>query len=227
MPIRRRKRAAKTGRRRRKQKMSIERKFPLVIPDKMVVRLPYIDNRTINAPVGGVPGEHQYRLLSIFDPDLGGVGGQPAGHDQWSNFYQQYTVIGARVEAQMVPSSVIVPGQALYFGMTWYPGTSVITSLQRLIMDKNSMHQLVGSANAYTPRKLIKNFSMKEFYGATNSGDLNQRATTFGSNPSSANYTLQVFVGAHDQSSDLDSVAVSIKIEYLVLLTKPLNLLAS
>ena len=51
-----------------------------------------------NGAVGVCGSEKVYRLNSLFDPDLSGVGHQPYGYDQLMAIYQRYKVIYCDVE---------------------------------------------------------------------------------------------------------------------------------
>lgn len=64
------------------------------IPDIKRMRLTYRD--LITDTCSGSQTEYVYRLNSCFDPDLTGVGGQPAGFDQWKVMYGYYRVVAVR-----------------------------------------------------------------------------------------------------------------------------------
>lgn len=84
--------------RRRKFGPTITALKAAVVPDRLIVRLPYVNYANLNG-AAGVPLDVQFRLNSIYDPEVSvGVGqSQPLGADQWSAFYNRYRVIGANV----------------------------------------------------------------------------------------------------------------------------------
>lgn len=69
-----------------------------VVPDRLIVRLPYVQQASI-AQAAGVPADLQFRLNSIWDPEVAvGLGqSKPLGVNQWTAFYNRYRVIGVNV----------------------------------------------------------------------------------------------------------------------------------
>lgn len=63
-----------------------------VRPDRLLVRLPYQDSFILNSLTAGVCVNQVMNMNSIFDPDRTGIGHQPLGYNQWSNFYRKYKV---------------------------------------------------------------------------------------------------------------------------------------
>lgn len=96
---------SKVGGRRYKKRVYRKRRGPTVpalkaavVPDRLIVRLPYVNQSSITA-AAGIPLDTQFRLNSIYDPEVAVAVGQsqPLGTDQWSQFYNRYRVIGVNV----------------------------------------------------------------------------------------------------------------------------------
>jgi hypothetical protein len=66
------------------------------MPDRFYTSLNYNQLNAITTAGVGVPSLQSFRMNSIFDPDLTGVGHQPLGHDEFTPFYTKYTVTGIR-----------------------------------------------------------------------------------------------------------------------------------
>jgi hypothetical protein len=82
--------------------------MPNGFPPEMDVKMRYVDAfaLVISSGVGGV---YQYRLNSIFDPDLTGTGHQPYTRDTWAAVYQTYTVTKCSYKvsaASTVPTTI-------------------------------------------------------------------------------------------------------------------------
>lgn len=92
-PFRRTLRRFRRSFRRKGRGPAVSRQRGLVISDRQVVHLKYVDTRNF-APALTF-AERQYNLNSCFDPDRTGVGSQPVGWDQWTNFYGRYRVFAA------------------------------------------------------------------------------------------------------------------------------------
>lgn len=58
---------------------------------KLITTLRYCDTKTISP--GASSAVHTFRLNSIYDPDLSGIGHKPAYTDQWNGLYTKYRVL--------------------------------------------------------------------------------------------------------------------------------------
>lgn len=63
------------------------------MPRTLSVRMKYCDAFPVNLPALGLLTVQQFRLNSIFDPDLTNIGHQPYYRDQLSAFYSTYKVL--------------------------------------------------------------------------------------------------------------------------------------
>lgn len=96
-----RRRRATTKRPNRRGQTSITTVRGSVMPDKMIVKLPYIDYQKINAAGGqATPNYFQktYSLNALYDPEPGALNTYPLGYDEWSQLYQRYRVFAASYE---------------------------------------------------------------------------------------------------------------------------------
>jgi len=62
-------------------------------PQRYITTCKYSENITVPGPGGGGLAQYNYRLNSIFDPNLSGIGYQPYGHDTLATLYNRYRVI--------------------------------------------------------------------------------------------------------------------------------------
>ncbi len=101
----RRKRRFQTKRKRGKinQSPAIINTHSTLGPDAIMVKLPYYQDFTDSTGTFAI--SQQFRMNSLFDPDLTGGGHQPMGFDQWAGLYQSYTVLGAMVSINAVNTS--------------------------------------------------------------------------------------------------------------------------
>ncbi len=91
------------SRKARKGMKTVPRPLP-ALPRSLVVRLPYTIQQTLTEGTAGVGTSYVYRLNSLFDPNETGVGTQPVGYDQWSNFFNRSVVFKADVDVTFVNS---------------------------------------------------------------------------------------------------------------------------
>ena len=87
-------RRGRRGRRGSKRRATISRSVTSVASERYLTKLNYSELFAITYAGFGTPGIYQFRVNSIFDPNLTGVGHQPLGHDQLGLIYQRYRVRG-------------------------------------------------------------------------------------------------------------------------------------
>ena len=101
--------------------------------DEIVVKMPYVDtfNTFVALPAGALTGFQQYKINSIWDPDLTGVGHQPLGRDTWSAIYNYYKVLEATITVEIFDlthnTDTVVPGSG-QSSPTYYGGMLDITA---------------------------------------------------------------------------------------------------
>lgn len=73
------------------------------VPDRMILRMKYVDNIVLSG-LGGA--SRVFRMNSIYDPDTSALNGhQPLGYDQWAYFYNKYRVYKAVVTIRCANTS--------------------------------------------------------------------------------------------------------------------------
>lgn len=192
------------------------------VPKRMVAKLRYCDNLQLN-PTTGSLAVHRFCANGIYDPDQSGVGHQPMGHDQWSAFYERYTVIGSKMTATF--SNQASGGTAnTICGIAITENSSFTPSLTELRERGNTAWTYVGSAGSGDAIKQVsKACSPKRWKGVKNlltEEDYSGLCTT--SNPSEQLH-YQVFVAAQDSAIDPAVHDVSIMIEYTVVYHTPIQ----
>lgn len=74
-----------------------------LVPDRMLLKMSYKDNINLAGVSPNAWAYHQFRMNSIYDPDMAVTDGhQPLGHDQWNVFYYKYRVYKAVINVQFV-----------------------------------------------------------------------------------------------------------------------------
>ena len=70
-------------------------------PPEMVVKMPYYFSTNYSQAPGIIATGNQFKVNSIYDPDLTGIGHQPLGRDTWAGIYDYYKVLETRVHVTM------------------------------------------------------------------------------------------------------------------------------
>jgi len=61
----------------------------------------YVQSNVLNAATGSL-GIYQFRVNSLFDPDLTGTGHQPYGFDQFKTYYATYLVVKSQITVECI-----------------------------------------------------------------------------------------------------------------------------
>lgn len=159
----------------------------------------------------GVVALHQFRLNSLFDPDLTGVGTQPVGFDQYAALYEKYRVYEASYKVSFYNGQT----RPLIVGCQTCDDASTTTDLERLIQNGQCEWGILtptgGSADLVT---LTGTVDLAAAQGQTKaqfwSDDVNEALMS--ANPTEA-YTLNVFA-ADINISDPAGIVCYIEIRY-------------
>jgi len=73
-----------------------------LLQHKVRTALVYADTKTLGSSSGQT--HHTFSLNSIADPDIDGVGHQPAFHDKWATLYTNYRVIKTTFHIRFMPN---------------------------------------------------------------------------------------------------------------------------
>lgn len=77
--------------------MKLYNQVPKVVPNEIIVRLPYHYHNSYDTPAG-ITGI-QYKVNSIYDPDFTNISGnyQPLGRDTWASIFNYYKVLETKI----------------------------------------------------------------------------------------------------------------------------------
>ena len=130
--------------------------------DEVVVKMTYVDTvGTFYAIPTGTSGIYQYKINSIWDPDLTAIGGQPLGRDTWASIYNYYKVLEANVHVELVDLThntvTAVPGDGTssptYYGgmldITANPPTGKRAWMEAATVNVNSRQQVFSTPQCY------------------------------------------------------------------------------
>lgn len=128
-------------------------------PDFMPLRFKY--TAFIQSVSIGNEGLYKFRLNSLFDPDLTGTGGQPAGFDQWKLLYSEYRVMAVDVDIRAHTQTA--GNSALVVLVPTYD-----TSFSDGAQDAASMRRAVSAfATQQEPARLRATYRMSDLLGFT------------------------------------------------------------
>lgn len=160
------KRAAKKAKQYRRRKYgkgpTIQALKSVVVPDRLIVRLPYVNQANI-VGAAGVPIDTQFRLNSIYDPEVAVAVGQsqPLGTDQWSAFYNRYRVIGVNVFLMARNTN----NDAAYVGMCANNDTGALISESGYEQSRTRLKMVGGATGGHDICVMKRYFNLANLTG--------------------------------------------------------------
>lgn len=143
------------------------RSIAQAFPTKKRVTLSYVEyfSQTPN-PAGGATGV-TFRLNCPYDPNQSGLGHQAMGWDQWSQFYNRYTVISAKIVYQAASidtaNKANLHGIVIHNPVTGLPSTTDIIALSE---DDDGVHGYVPADG--TSSVLSRSVDIAKYFAITN-----------------------------------------------------------
>ena len=149
--------------------------------NRQIVKLRYSEDVNLTASVS--LNSYDFRANSIYDPNLTGTGHQPLGHDQWSNFYDHYCVLGAKITVKMFHTNN-TNTDSVFYSLALQDTSNTMTSQSMIREQPRTSWTMVSPPSAGQSQKtLTKKFSAKKFFGAKSVITWDKLSATFGSNP--------------------------------------------
>ena len=161
-------------------KSSISRRLPSGMPETFLTHLNYSTNWNLSS-AAGLMSLYQFNLNSIYDPDKTAVGHQPLWHDLFTSIYENYRVLGCKIEAKMISRGKCVN---VVFDPT--DETATYSSMNLVNEQKNTRQLLIAGTNPVIYRKYypinkvlsvpMRNYMTDDVYNVTNGGNPLQNA---------------------------------------------------
>lgn len=219
----------KTRRRRYKRGVNQVVSYKSPVPFSFKTKMKFAYTVRLN-PGATAPGFATISANGIYQPLPSGATHQPLGFDQLMALYDHYHVLGSRVTAEFVPGDRGTDGLggekgAAIVGIQLADSATPITTFDNCREQTNSISSVVvGDGNGY--RKLMKNYSGKQFHNVQNVKDNDDLRGSLTSNPSEQAY-FHIWARPTVSGSDPGTVDVVILMEYIVLFTEQISLAQS
>lgn len=211
--------AKKRSRKTNKNRKASLYRNPTVVPDSKIVRHRYVDYVTLDTS-SGTSDRNIYRANSMFDPNQTGIGSQPLGFDQWSVFYDHYTVLGSKCTAQFLSSSGSGVTGTSIVGVILTDNSLSLPTPTAIMEQNNSNWKVMTALTAQQKATVSSYYSPKKFFGLTDIGD--NRAligASTNANPVEDAY-FSVYTAAINGVADSALVSVIVTIEFTVMYTE-------
>ncbi len=177
----------------------------------------YTQNILLSVGVAGLTGAEQvFRLNSLFDPDLSGVGHQPYGFDQVAAFYKHYRVEKATIEVTVYNATT--NRMFLFWTVANPDNTKVLTEISPDFIGEmpNADYVICSPDSGQAQTNIRRTFDMAEMAGLTSEQyrtktDLDYSANVGGS---PTRPIVIRFATASGDLTDPQSIKIYIKITY-------------
>lgn len=212
------------ARRKPKASTALQSMHSLPFPRRKLFRTRYVERQLLlNPSAAGAAAEYVFNLGSLYDPNVTAAGHQPLGFDQMMLMYEKYCVIGAiaRITACNQDTSYM---QTL--GCYLNNDTAANSDIE-LMMEQGRMRyvHLAPSGTGENLKTLSVPVSMKKFHGVRNILDETDFQGSVSSSPARGCY-LHVTV-APNAVADASTVSLSVQIDFVAILRKPVTLAQS
>jgi len=198
-----------------------------------VVRMRYCAFDSWEPAVGGNISASVYRANDILDPPGSSTTHQAFGYDQWSAFYQTWTVLGSKITV-----SPGIAGGTAQPGVVWgirLQSNDTVPAAQgpRIIESGRSPWAVQPSiTNGMVSRYITSTFSLKKWKGFRNVRDCldetNSGSFASGGIAPTEPVYFMVWYGSIDPGvGDAPQFRAVVQIDYIVLLTNPAELAVS
>lgn len=196
---------------------------PSGMPLMRTAKLRYNTQQQISS-TSGIMQHYTMRANSLFDPDFSGIGHQPMGFDQWSNLYNHYVVVGARMTVRFMNASGSASANPPYYGGVLLTDQSSFpySNASAVIESRKGISRM----GAWLfPLQLTQNFSAKGFYNLTDTKDNFDRiGAAVTTNPAEEAF-FQVWL--QPVGSQTIGLTADITIEYICKFSEPKDLAQS
>lgn len=182
--------------------------------------LTYTDwSYSLNPGAAGTAGVQVLAANGLFDPDVSGVGHQPAGFDQFMSLYNEYCVTYASIEC-IFENTDTTNSQVI--GISIQDFASSVTDSRRYIENGNCVTTVVGNAGGASPNiaRLTMAVPIQKFSHAQNILTEQQFSGTSSANPGDTHY-FHVWAAPMITSADAAQVYMKATIKYKVLFRDP------
>lgn len=196
-------------------------------PNKMRVRLKYVDQITLNAAAVSA-AIHVFRANSLYDPDYTSTGHQPSNFDKLATIYDRYTVTGAFIRVYPVyPAGTSVtppPQMAIHLSedgtdlSTAYSAGGLNNVLEQPKIARNI--KSLANANSGGPWSWTRKFSAYKFFGVKDVVGESPYSADIAANPAEGAF-FEVGAFSVDGSNDPVATVLRVEIEYIATMTEP------
>jgi hypothetical protein len=201
-------------------------------PKTRRVTLKYAEHITLNPGTASNPAIAYYRAGSCFDPTYAVGGHQPLGFDQWTAFYQHYTVIASTIKVTFMPARTTTGGPIMYTITLKSAAAYTLGTWTPLVEDPRTVHKYCRDAVNSNFRgggqtTLTHKYSAKEFFNLRDPMDNTARiGALFTADPADNAYFMITAFSPYSSVDASDQYAL-IEMSFDTVFSEPQTILSS
>jgi len=198
----------------------------LGLNDRHFARLRYCVTRPIDPIAGGIAID-AFRANSFTHPCVASTTHTPLGFDEWSNFYQHYTVLGSSLTAKFInagtsnllPAVMGVAITSTSTELSLLTGDNILEQKHRSDVALAGIVQNGAGPSQTGMSQATINFSSSRFFGTKNLIGLEPYRASFISDPTEEAFftVFALSVGGNNPGA----IHAQVTIEYIVCLSEP------
>lgn len=189
-----------------------------VLPSSFTTKMIYNETIFLDGGSFSTPARYTFRGNSINDPNLTGTGHQALGHDNFSAFFKEYCVIGAKLTAKVVNGSAL--NDDLLIGIHNGTDSADIFSNVNHMVESGMATYKIHCDNANKPLTLVSKQAPLKMLKKKISEDTVRAA--FNANPVDQTF-FNLYAANIGDTSDPATICVNVKIEYIVKCMSPIT----
>lgn len=192
---------------------------PLIFPSLFRGRLNY-DTLLQLAPAASGVSYNVFRLNSVYDPDLTGVGTSAYGYSALAALYGRYRVLGFRVHVTYSNLSTTIP---LTVFACVNPVTTIGTGITQILSQRRIWFKGISTSNGNGSTDHVFSGMVHDVYGVPKAQVRNEDdfAAVTGANPNNGVYA---HIGAFNNGAAAGTLNIQVRIQYDVVWSLPLEL---
>lgn len=192
----------------------ISKHIPLFPPKKKAF-LPYYEYFQLSSS-GFLSSSYVMSANGLFDPNITGVGHQPAGFDQMMQYYEHYTVLRAKIVVDFRMSAGSGGVVAISTKADVTPVTGVVQGIEGGLIDYRVISGNVASPHNFV--RISRTVDIANFGGVDDLLDNENYRGSLSSNPTEGTYFHMTVWNEVGTSTTVD---IGVLIEYEAMFTEP------
>lgn len=190
------------------------------IAKRALLKLRYYEDIILPQPVVGAASNYFFRCNSLFDPNYTGIGHQPLGYDEFSQFYNHYTVLSAKATVKFTPDWSSTGVDNCRFAIAVSPDTTAVVDNEKLFSQPSTKWKHCSTQKDMTT--ISKTFSTKNYFGLSKGNIVgnDKFQASINANPNEQAFFRLSCSPIHG-SVQAPAAYASIMIEYLIVMSEP------